>query len=781
MEDTTESVKISLPPSVPFPVTISAIVGNPGVKVSKHQTLFKFKYWDYQDDPNSKDDPPPKIRVERIGTYESPVEGTIEVLNVNEQEEIAHSGIILCEIKEPCGHAVQYGGLCALCGKAVEDEKDYSQYNYEERATISMSHDNKGLRVSYGEATKIEQDSTVRLSKEKKLILVVDLDQTVIHATVDPTVGEWQLDPSNPNYRAVKDVQSFCLEEDPIVGAGWSGPKLSPTKCWYYVKLRPGLEQFLKEMNDKYEMHIYTMATRNYALAIAKIIDPEGVYFGDRILSRDESGLLTHKNLKRLFPVDQSMVAIIDDRGDVWQWEANLIKVVPYDFFVGIGDINSSFLPKKNTQILGPSKKRKSIAKLEALEDKSEGSDDEEASESPEPQDFDEEAESDSSSSKEDKENIDHTASPMDRLVEIGGGENNKDLLIEQSRSRSLSLEQQQNDRPLAKLQHDLEKINHDHDTKSESEHSNDDEEGEEEDEDHLLFDDDNELELLKKALTKIHHEYYTLKDANPNALKPDLTHVIPQLKSNCLEGVVVLFSGIIPLEVNPESADIVIWCKQFGVKVVNEVYPEVTHVVCRDPNNGIFKSGLTFKVKAAKKLIPDVKIVNPDWLFACLSNWKKVDETPFLIEDANDNWYVAERDLEKYQKLLEERKLREQNMMMRPRFDSITSMEDYDLDDANEEVDNFLADLSEDDVEDSAVEDEEEEDEEEAPPTKDSFIRDAYKTSKKRKAYDEEDEDTEPTAKKHKSEDTENVEDGEEDLAELEQELLEGFDDLDE
>lgn len=41
------------------------------------------------------------------------------------------------------------------------------------------------------------------------------------------------------------------------------------------------------------------------------------------------------------------MVAVIDDRGDVWGWQSNLVKVMPYDFFVGIGDINSSFLPKQ--------------------------------------------------------------------------------------------------------------------------------------------------------------------------------------------------------------------------------------------------------------------------------------------------------------------------------------------------------------------------------------------------------------------------------------------------
>ena len=46
-------------------------------------------------------------------------------------------------------------------------------------------------------------------------------------------------------------------------------------------------------------------------------------------------------------PVDTKMVVIIDDRGDVWHWSQNLVKVTPYDFFVGIGDINSSFLPKR--------------------------------------------------------------------------------------------------------------------------------------------------------------------------------------------------------------------------------------------------------------------------------------------------------------------------------------------------------------------------------------------------------------------------------------------------
>jgi RNA polymerase II subunit A-like phosphatase len=106
---------------------------------------------------------------------------------------------------------------------------------------------------------------------------------------------------------------------------------------------RPGLQNFLDTMSEYYEMHVYTMGTRTYADAICKVIDPGGRIFGDRILSRDESGSklalsscrqadhsdFTTKNLKRLFPTDQSMVVVIDDRQDVWGDCPNLLKVVP--------------------------------------------------------------------------------------------------------------------------------------------------------------------------------------------------------------------------------------------------------------------------------------------------------------------------------------------------------------------------------------------------------------------------------------------------------------------
>ena len=134
------------------------------------------------------------------------------------------------------------------CGFAISASYN-SDFLDSARAPIHIAHDNSALTVSQDEATRVEEDAKRRLLASRRLSLVVDLDQTIIHATVDPTVGEWQQDENNPNHDAVKDVRSFQLVDD---GPGMRG-------CWYYIKLRPGLEEFLQAVSKIYELHIYTM------------------------------------------------------------------------------------------------------------------------------------------------------------------------------------------------------------------------------------------------------------------------------------------------------------------------------------------------------------------------------------------------------------------------------------------------------------------------------------------------------------------------------------------
>lgn len=259
-----------------------------------------------------------------------------------------------------CDHPVRVAGMCAVCGKAVEDAPDTHEGS-------PQLHDISGVQVSSAEAARLDSESTRHLLSQRKLALIVDLDQTIIHATVDPTVGEWMKDTKNPNHRALKNVGKFFLGVDgkaviePVSaaedeareesgGSDEGSPNNAGTDqhgdgCWYYVKPRPGLQRFLQELSERYEMHVYTMGTRTYAESVCKLVDPHGAIFGARITSRDENGSLLQKSLKKLFPMDTSMVIIIDDRADVWQWSPNLLRVSPFDFFVGIGDINATFLP----------------------------------------------------------------------------------------------------------------------------------------------------------------------------------------------------------------------------------------------------------------------------------------------------------------------------------------------------------------------------------------------------------------------------------------------------
>jgi RNA polymerase II subunit A-like phosphatase len=54
-----------------------------------------------------------------------------------------------------------------------------------------MTHSANGPTVSLEEARRIEQETAAHLLKSQRLTLIVDLDQTIVHATVDPTVGDW--------------------------------------------------------------------------------------------------------------------------------------------------------------------------------------------------------------------------------------------------------------------------------------------------------------------------------------------------------------------------------------------------------------------------------------------------------------------------------------------------------------------------------------------------------------------------------------------------------------
>lgn len=157
-----------------------------------------------------------------------------------------------------------------------------------------ISHDAIGVTVSTNvrcwfegpwtgliqkEARRLDKQTRDTLLSHRKLSLIVDLDQTIIHTTVDPTVGEWMADmgkeeseePSpnptrediaeagngeasttppgssdkgkgkerNPNAEALRDVARFHLADDLLLPSRQGDRRIQrPPERWYYTKPR---------------------------------------------------------------------------------------------------------------------------------------------------------------------------------------------------------------------------------------------------------------------------------------------------------------------------------------------------------------------------------------------------------------------------------------------------------------------------------------------------------------------------------------------------------------
>ncbi|OAA36422.1 RNA polymerase II CTD phosphatase Fcp1 [Metarhizium rileyi] len=663
---------VSLGSRLHYPITVTKLLKSAGDSIKKQETIIEYKFtWRRKVTDDEWADETTYTE------YDSPAEGKLKEWRIEEGMVISADTPCML-VEEACGHEVQIQGLCSLCGADMTEFNWATEERDTDRAMINMTHDQTGLMVSESVAMKAEHDTQKRLLRQRKLSLVVDLDQTIIHACIEPTIGEWQNDESNPNHEAVKHVKSFQLNDD--------GPRGLASGCTYYIKLRPGLQEFLEEIATMYELHVYTMGTRAYALNIARIVDPDRKLFGNRVISRDENGSITSKSLQRLFPVSTNMVVIIDDRADVWpRNRPNLIKVVPYDFFKGIGDINSSFLPKR-TDI------------LPALP-QSNGS-----TPAPNPN---------NSNGSNDAEKTDAKTSPLEEIARMSGATDEASLKI-QAEEQEKSLEKQLTDRPMLHMQEQLDKEDGVSGQEQGSGDSSPDHPRQ-----HLLSDDDEELIALQDHLTDLHSSFYetydrrreerrqseptlppghskprrrsSVDDGVDLSMVPDVGDILDELKSNVLSGLVMVLSGLVPLGVNIEDSEIGMQAQSFGAQVLDSVSRRVTHLVVS------LARPRTKKVQQAAK-IPSIKIVNHNWLIDCLSQWRRLDERPYylnIVADRERSDDVTEPTSEAENAETEARNLK-----------------DFDWATADKDLEEFLGTDNDDEEEDEEEEEEEEEEE---------------------------------------------------------------------
>ena len=224
-----------------------------------------------------------------------------------------------------CLHKEVMKDLCVQCGQDIRRLTDEDRKTILQSASISMIHSIPELKISQvrimsqslcpclcdqmlqESAEQLGRADEERLLRDRKLILLVDLDQTIIHTTNDPSADHF------------KSSDFFHFQLDQI---GHHAPV-------YHTKTRPHCQQFLHNMAQQFELHIVTFGSRMYAhevrllcfiicdrcltiqhvSQVARFLDPQRKLFSHRILSRDEciSAHSKTANLKELFPCGDSL------------------------------------------------------------------------------------------------------------------------------------------------------------------------------------------------------------------------------------------------------------------------------------------------------------------------------------------------------------------------------------------------------------------------------------------------------------------------------------------
>ena len=158
-----------------------------------------------------------------------------------------------------CEHPTLMKNICCQCGFDLKQEMSIipAASGPSTSAKVSIVHSIPELKVSDTQAKDLGLEEEKRLLKDRRLVLLVDLDQTLIHTTNEDV----------PN--KMKDVLHFKLHSD-------------PRAPWYHTKIRPRTEKFLERISKFYELHIITFGARTYAHQIAEFLDKEKKFFSHR-------------------------------------------------------------------------------------------------------------------------------------------------------------------------------------------------------------------------------------------------------------------------------------------------------------------------------------------------------------------------------------------------------------------------------------------------------------------------------------------------------------------
>ena len=179
------------------------------------------------------------------------------------------------------------------------------------KTTLTISGGQQ-LQLSEQEAARVQRAKLTGLRDLRKLALVLDLDHTLVHAA--PTASQ----PSAATL-AREGLLYLPIEEPSAAGNGSTAHHHNPMHTaithahtnnstnnnntnnnttnnnninsqikHHVVCKRPHLDSFLQQAHEICQLTIYTAGTRRYAEGVARLLDPSGKLFANRIVSRSD-------------------------------------------------------------------------------------------------------------------------------------------------------------------------------------------------------------------------------------------------------------------------------------------------------------------------------------------------------------------------------------------------------------------------------------------------------------------------------------------------------------
>lgn len=159
-------------------------------------------------------------------------------------------------------------------------------------------------------ATIPSQPSKSELLNSDKPILVLDLDETLVHCC--------NFDGSEANHE---------------ISVSYLATRLN-TMVTAKLNLRPRVSWFLKKISQHYQVVVYTASEFDYAQAVCRVLDPENIYF-TKIYARHncirtEKGYLV-KDLRMLTGLNTTKIVLVDNSPHCFAPQIhNGIPILPY-------------------------------------------------------------------------------------------------------------------------------------------------------------------------------------------------------------------------------------------------------------------------------------------------------------------------------------------------------------------------------------------------------------------------------------------------------------------